>query len=206
MTARSRLSGNQPQEDAIKDSEKCLSLSFARADDILYSSRIRAGDKMDIPNIKERRKHNIRFPMPDIPREAWCDFRIDFVEKNMTLVQLAKKYYCDPRTVRNCNRHNKSSIDLVKKTTPTRIQVYEVQVRELLLQNIEKIPDDVSTVYGLSHYLYPLLQEQGYTGSERTLRNHLQKQSYIKAVLEKQTNRDNYIKNEPENSSEQECL
>ena len=106
----------------------------------------------------------------------------------------------------NCIRHNKSSIDLGKKTTPTRIQVYEGQVRELLLQNIEKIPDDVSTVYGLSHYLYPLLQEQGYTGSERTLRNHLQKQSYIKAVLEKQTNRDNYIKNEPENSSEQELL
>ena len=66
---------------------------------------------------------------------------------------------------------------------------------------------------GCDHAGYPMklevlamLQEQGYTGSERTLRNHLQKQSYIKAVLEKQTNRDNYIKNEPENSSEQEFL
>ena len=141
---------------------------------------------MDFTNMQGRRKHNIRFPMPDIPRELWCDFRIDFVEKGMTLTQLAEKYYCDPRTVRSCIQHNKSSFQLGKKSTPTRIQVYEKQVRELLIHNLKELPPHVSTVYGLSHYLYPLLMEKGYQGSERTLRNHLQKQPYIKALLEQQ--------------------
>ena len=77
--------------------------------------------------------------MPDIPREAWCDFRKDFVEKNMTLIQLAQKYCCDPRTVRNCIQHNKSSFELGKKSTPTHMQLYEQQVRELILHNIDII-------------------------------------------------------------------
>lgn len=141
---------------------------------------------MDISNIRERRKHNIRFPMPDIPREMWCDFRVDFVENRMTLVQLAEKYYCDPRTVRSCIQHNKSSFDLGKKSTPTRIQIYEKQIHELISQNVDQLPENIDSVYGLSRHLYPALQEMGYTGSERTLRNHLQKQPYIKALLEKQ--------------------
>lgn len=161
---------------------------------------------MDIPNIRQSRKHTIKFSLPDIPREAWCDFRKDFVEKNMTLVQLAQKYCCDPRTVRNCIQHNKSSFELGKKSTPTRMQLYEQQVRKLLLHNIDGIPDNVSTVYGLSHHLYPLLQEQGYSGSERTLRNHLQTQPYIRAVLEKHATGDTHIMKEPIQSSELEIL
>lgn len=140
---------------------------------------------MQLQNKQNRRKHNIRFPMPDIPLALWCDFRIDFVEKGMTLAQLAEKYYCDPRTVRSCIQHNKSSDELGKKSTPTRIQSYEKQARELLIRSIQSLPPDISTVYGLSQYLYPLLQKEGYTGSERTLRNHLQNQPYIKALLEK---------------------
>ena len=124
----------------------------------------------------------------------------------MTLVQLAKKYCCDPRTVRNCILHNKSSFELGKKSTPIRMQLYEQQVRELLLHNIDGIPDNVSTVYSLSHHLYPLLQEQGYSGSERTLRNHLQTQPYIRAVLEKHTPGDTHIVKELKNSSELEIL
>ena len=51
--------------------------------------------------------------------------------------------------------------------------------------NMKTVPDDICTIYSLSRYLYPLLQQQGYTGSERTLRNHLSSQPYIKAFLEK---------------------
>lgn len=154
---------------------------------------------MDLQNIKERRKHNIRFPMPDIPRELWCDFRIELVENGMTLAKLADKYYCDPRTVRSCIQHNKSSYELGKKSTPTRMQLYEKQVRELLIHNVKDLPPDVSTIYGLSQFLYPLLQNEGYSGSERTLRNHLQKQPYIKALLEQQETKTN-------NRSEEESL
>lgn len=161
---------------------------------------------MDIPNIHQRRKHTIKFSMPDIPREAWCDFRKDFVEKNMTLIQLAQKYCCDPRTVRNCIQHNKSSFELGKKSTPTHMQLYEQQVRELILHNIDRIPDNVSTVYSLSHHLYPLLQNHGYSGSERTLRNYLQTQPYIRAVFEKHATGDTRIVKELTSSSEMEVL
>ncbi len=127
--------------------------------------------------------------MPDIPRDLWCDFRIDLVEKDMTLKQLSEKYYCDPRTVRSCIQLDKSSNQLGRKSTPTRIQAYEKQLRELLLQSNVDLPENVSSIYGLSQYLYPLLQEIGYKGSERTLRNHLQKQPYIKALLEQKENK-----------------
>lgn len=50
---------------------------------------------------------------------------------------------------------------------------------------MKTVPDDICTIYSLSRYLYPLLQQQGYTGSERTLRNQLSSQPYIKAFLEK---------------------
>ena len=161
---------------------------------------------MDLPNTGERRKHHIRFPMPDLPRDVWCDFRIDLVEHGMTLVQLAEKYYCDPRTVRSCIQHNKSSFELGKKTTPTRIQVYEDQIRELLTEHLTDLPEQATTIYGLSQYLYPLLQKQGYTASERTLRNHLQKQPYVKALLEKQTLTEKHLQNEPASGSERSIL
>lgn len=141
---------------------------------------------MKLPERQERKRHNVRLPLPDIPREMWCDFRIDYEEKHMNLVQLAAKYYCDPRTVRSCLQRNKSSSDLGKKSTPTRIQHYENHIHTLLSSLTSAELKDVSSIYGLSHYLYPKLQEMGYTASERTLRNHLQKQPYIKALLEKQ--------------------
>lgn len=143
---------------------------------------------MKLPERPERKRHYIRLSLPELPREMWCDFRIDYEEKHMNLVQLAAKYYCDPRTVRSCLQHNKSSSDLGKKSTPTRIQHYENRIHTLLSSLAPAELEDVSSIYGLSHYLYPKLQEMGYTASERTLRNHLQKQPYIKALLEKQEN------------------
>lgn len=134
----------------------------------------------------ETRKQNTRFSIPDLPREVWCDFRIDLVEHQMTLVQLAEKYRCDPRTVRNCIQNNKSSSDLGKKSTPRRIHSYESFIRELLSRDQNELPQSVTTIYGLSNRLYPILQSQGYTGSERTLRNHLMQQPYVKAFLEQQ--------------------
>lgn len=159
-------------------------LSFPSLSVILSLSEMQAGKNMNLSTKRENRKYNIRFPLPDIPREKWCDFRIDFVENHMTLVQISEKYYCDPRTVRSCIQHNKSSFELGKKTTPVRIQIYENTIYELLSRNVRQISADISSVYGLSQYLYPILKDLGYSGSERTLRNHLQKQPYIKALLE----------------------
>ena len=127
---------------------------------------------MDLPKKQNRQKNSIRFQMPDLPPEMWCDFRVDLAEKHMTLTELAAKYSCDPRTVRACIQCNKSSSELGKQSVPTKIQIYEPHIRNLLL-NMKTVPDDICTIYSLSRYLYPLLQQQGYTGSERTLRNHL---------------------------------
>ena len=139
---------------------------------------------MDLPKKQNRQKNSIRFQMPDPPPEMWCDFRVDLAEKHMTLTELAAKYSCDPRTVRACIQCNKSSSELGKQSVPTKIQIYEPHIRNLLL-NMKTVPDDICTIYSLSRYLYLLLQQQGYTGSERTLRNQLSNQSYIKAFLEK---------------------
>ena len=103
---------------------------------------------MDLPKRQNCQKNSIRFQMPDLPPEMWCDFRVG------------------------------------KQSVPTKIQIYESHIRNLLL-NMKTVPDDICTIYSLSRYLYPLLQQQGYTGSERTLRNHLSSQPYIKAFLEK---------------------
>jgi hypothetical protein len=148
---------------------------------------------MDLPKRQTRQKNNIRFQMPDLPPEMWCDFRIDLAEKHMTLTELAAKYSCDPRTVRACIQCNKSSSELGKQSVPTKIQIYESHIRNLLL-HMKTVPDDICTIYSLSRYLYPLLQQQGYTGSERTLRNHLSSQPYIKAFLEK----NKYFENFPQ--------
>ena len=130
---------------------------------------------MDLPKRQKRQKNSIRFQMPDLPPEMWCDFRIDLAEKHMTLTELAAKYSCDPRTVRACIQCNKSSSELGKQSVPTKIQIYESHIRNLLL-NMKTVPNDICTIYSLSRYLYPLLQP------------------YIKAFLEK----NKYFENFPQ--------
>lgn len=131
------------------------------------------------------RKSSAKFHLPDLPREEWCDFRIKYSEQNRTLVQLAEEYMCDPRTVRSCLLHNKSSKSLGKKTVPTRIDMFRDEIREVLEQELPRLPADISSVYQLSRYLLPILQEKGYTGSERTLRNYLHINPSAKAALER---------------------
>ena len=125
-----------------------MPLSASQIHDIVITVLNQAGERMDLPKRQNRQKNSIRFQMPDLPPEMWCDFRVG------------------------------------KQSVPTKIQIYESHIRNLLL-NMKTVSDDICTIYSLSRYLYPLLQQQGYTGSERTLRNHLSSQPYIKAFLEK---------------------
>ena len=125
------------------------------------------------------------FTLPDLPRARWCDFRIKYIEQHMTLRELAEEYMCDPRTVRACLIHNKSSSSLGKKTVPTRIDLCRDEIRDLLEQELPCLPDHIRSIYQLSRYLFPLLRERGYTGSERTLRNYLHLHPGAKAAFEK---------------------
>ena len=149
-----------------------------------------------------------RLKMPDLPRDQWCDFRIEYVEGNKTLVQLAREYMCDPRTVKSCIVHNKSSHSLGKymcdprtvkscivrnksshslgkQSVPTRIDLCRDEILETLLQTLPELPDSVRSIYQLSNYLLPVLREKGYKGGERTLRNYLHVHPAVKAFFEK---------------------
>ena len=126
-----------------------------------------------------------RFTLPDLPREQWCDFRIAYEEGNRTLVQLAEEYMCDPRTVKSCILRNKSSSSLGKKSVPTQIDLCKDEIRETLRKTLPDLPETVHSIYQLSNYLLPILREQGYKGSERTLRNYLHMHPNIKALFEK---------------------
>ena len=125
-----------------------------------------------------------RLKMPDLPRDQWCDFRIEYVEGNKTLVQLAREYMCDPRTVKSCIVRNKSSHSLGKQSVPTRIDLCKDEIRETLLKTLPDLPDSIHSIYQLSNYLLPVLREQGFKGGERTLRNYLHLHPAVKAFFE----------------------
>jgi hypothetical protein len=100
-------------------------------------------------------------------------------------VQLAEEYMCDPRTVKACILRNKSSSSLGKKSVPTQIDLCKDEIRETLGKTLPDLPETVHSIYQLSNYLLPILREQGYKGSERTLRNYLHMHPNIKALFEK---------------------
>ena len=113
-------------------------------------------------------------PLPDIPEEAWCDFRRDY-ESGMTLKRIAEKYYCDSRTVKSCILNNKSSTELGSQKKPTKIAAYI----DLIDTEFQKIISDQSFtsegagICEISEKITEMIQQSGYDGSERTVRNYL---------------------------------
>ena len=67
------------------------------------------------------RNPTTRFTLPDLPRAQWCDIRTSYIERGLTLVELAEIYQCDYRTIKACLIRNKSSKSFGKKSTPTRL-------------------------------------------------------------------------------------
>ena len=101
------------------------------------------------------RRAAARFTLPDLPREQWCDIRTSYIEKDLTLSELAEIYRCDSRTIKACLIRNKSSKSLGKKSTPTRIDLCRNELQDLLRQHLQELPEDVHSVYQLSCYLCP---------------------------------------------------
>lgn len=131
------------------------------------------------------RRSSARFILPDLPKSQWCDIRTTYIEKNLTLSELADIYKCDARTIKACLIRNKSSGALGKKSTPTRIDPFKDDLQSLIEQHLQHLPEDIHSIYQLSRHLMPLLNDCGYTGSERTLRNYLYTHPAIKALFEK---------------------
>ena len=136
-------------------------------------------------NPKLQKRSSVRFTLPDLPKSQWCDMRSAYIEKNLTLSELAKIYKCDARTVKACLMRNKSSGALGKKSTPTRIDPFRDELQELLARHLEQLPEDIHSIYQLICHLLPLLKECGYRGSERTLRNYLHLHPAVRALFEK---------------------
>lgn len=120
-----------------------------------------------------------RIPLPAIPPESWCDFRVDY-EAGMSMKAIATKYHCDPRTVRKCLFQNKSSQELGRQTAPTKITPYLQEIDRLF----HKYATEMSSMYMLSRRITEELQALGYSGSERTVRNHLRSTFYARTDKE----------------------
>ena len=94
--------------------------------------------------------------------------------------EIAEKHFCDPRTVRRCISSNKSSKDLGRQTEPTKLAPYYDTLDTLFQQIImdkEADPgsDNKVGICEISRIITQQLITQGYTGSERTIRNYLRK-------------------------------
>lgn len=135
-------------------------------------------------------KTSERIVLPNIPQEQWSDFRVDF-ENGMTLKDIAAKYHCDPRTVRSSLSLNRGSSDFGKWSVPTKLEHHIDAVSKVI-----KNSDDIKSLSNLSQYITSEIQKNGYTGSERTVRNYLYTRPDVKALLEKQQRKNKEVSND----------
>lgn len=124
--------------------------------------------------IYNRTTQSRRLHPPDIPKKEWSDFRCDY-ESGMTLKMIAEKYFCDPRTVRKCIMTNKSSNEIGKQSEPTKLASYVEQIDSLYQDFIlmQQTLHKKSGICDISRKITRIITDEGYTGSERTVRNYL---------------------------------
>lgn len=117
----------------------------------------------------ENTKHRSKIKIPsNIPPSEWCDFRKDY-KSGMSLHAIGEKYFCDPRTVRNCIIRNKSSSELGRKSTLSILEPYHREIQQIL----HEMSGEEISVYKQSIAVTRRLKDSGYSGSERTVRNYL---------------------------------
>ena len=117
-----------------------------------------------------------RLSVRDIPESEWCDFRRDY-ESGMTFKEIAKKYCCDPRTVKSCIRDNKPSSRLGEQTEPTKIAGFTDHIDAQYWQIISEKKNSSKKVgiCEISRIITDEIWKKGYTGGERTVRDYLRK-------------------------------
>lgn len=115
-----------------------------------------------------------RIALRDMPEGRKCDFRREY-ESGKTLKEIADEYCCDPRTVRRCILNNKSSSELGRQTAPTKLTAYIDTINSLYHEGTDTEHDrtKLSGICGISLEITERIRRQGYTGSERTVRNYL---------------------------------
>lgn len=113
--------------------------------------------------------------LPDIPENEKCDYRLDY-DSGMSISKIAEKYYCDKRTVRTALIYNHSSNQLGKRKKPTQLSKYEHRI-EVLWHEYKKL----GSLYTISKTITQTINNEGYTGKERTVRNYLLTMPYVQA-------------------------
>lgn len=135
-------------------------------------------------------KKSERLVLPHVLQEEWCDFRIAF-ESGMTLKDIAIKFHCDPRTVRNAIANNRGSADLGKWTSQKKLEAHLDAITKVLGQTTS-----IKSLSNLSQQITSEIQKNGYTGGERTVRNYLYSRSDVKALMEMQQKKSVEVSND----------
>lgn len=142
-------------------------------------------------------KRRIGPELPEIPPDEWCDFRLEY-EQGKTLKQIASDYHCDPRTVRKSLLLNQGSNDIGKQNCSKKITAFVPRINDLYQEYTgtndsgNRFPDtdnkEVGSgnqlpskeahikeygICGISRLITEQITAEGYTGSERTVRNYL---------------------------------
>ncbi len=170
--------------------EKCLllpllfALCYHHLNQIIHAyPRPMPQKKMDQTNqqtpIPYNKKLSLALQLPDLPPEQWSDFRREFeTHKGITLKEIARKYHCDPRTVRKHLLLNKGSADLGRHLHPTKLTPFLDAIGQMY-ETYTKTSGSPRGICQISQEITEKLRESGYIGSERSIRNYLRKKYYI---------------------------
>lgn len=159
---------------------------------------------MSSPKLIPYSRSRISVPFPDIPPDQWCDVRRDY-EQGRTLKQLSEDYYCDRRTIRRCLLHNLNSTEIGRQQAPTKLTAFIHRI-DILYEEYtcasraasvlsgsspvnattagadhhtsDKTAVKGSGICAISKLITAQIRDEGYTGSERTVRNYLSSRFY----------------------------
>lgn len=106
------------------------------------------------------------------------------------MIEIAEKYFCDPRTVKSCIVYNKPSDRLGKQSVPTRLSPYCGYIDDYLTkpETIQTLQQSRLNISALTRDIFHILQVHGYTGCERTVRNYVCSKLPSRKVQKKRRN------------------
>ena len=114
---------------------------------------------------------NRRLQIDDqIPEEQWSDARRQYILEEKSLGRIGKEQHMDPRTVSKLVKNNLNFDRVGKHQSPSKVEPYADAILDLLTSGCFHRYSGIMTV---SEKILARIRSLGYTGSERTLREHL---------------------------------
>ena len=114
---------------------------------------------------------NRRLQIDDqIPEEQWSDARRQYILEEKSLSLIGKEQHMDPRTVSKLVKNNWNFDRVGKHQSPSKVEPYAGTILDLLTSGCFHRYSGIMTV---SEKILARIRSLGYTGSERTLREHL---------------------------------